>query len=975
MREVHPLGVVPYSIIMNALAYQADPASVDPGKLSPNSSRVRRARQSQGRSMSVQSSMDPYGSNTTLSSSGSSGEQGNGHHGKTHRLNASSPNPDQIMLPKIRKAKSQSFRTHRRSPSERRSPSNLGQWNLSIDQKFKRNSAGQRSPGSSIYESNKSPSPSSQSQRSPLSRQGTVRASHRRKNSTSQSLNLSGRRSPLVAQDRSELLPQDRSPSGRRSPNYLAQDLSRTPLGFQEDRKSPTSRSPTGRRSPLGFQQSFGMPITPTDRRSPAKEIAIQCWNERQKSPTSSIHLMERKSPVAFSGGLNAGAFYLEARRSPINQLPIPPITISNPSETCGLSLKSFDSGKISPVRVPSPAKEETMSEKSLPEKKEKTSVMKEILAFVRKPSKKVSSRTSRFAAAFSRSDNEANSNAPLVRQSTFSSTPNTSSRAGRNAITKQMSYEPKISSKLKSVGSKMSLRLRRATDTKTKEKKSSGDEISDMESSDGGKLDSQYTRSIYQCGNEASGENMFDIEPVFFEKVGQGHKKHEQIVEEESPNQDGFNDGASTSKNELDKPRNLYEELKKSIETLFENKEPICENMEEFKRHQSRVIDDDVILPKTSIQCPTFEIEPPSRRASFDPPRSPFLENFRSLSDTDHDVPSGESFEVVDTSHRESSFEGRYSSMDTSFDISRYQSTSYDDQTSSFEIVESHLSDTQTPQQTLPIVREDTLNINLSNLSSIEIVDPETFAKSTPGAGRKSSLETHFDLSDSYRSETPVKSAFVSTGKSECFPIGMKALHQASLQHHHHHLPGPAYPRTKSPILSNQTSSNYSSRDSYDSSSTYEPIPHSRSHTPQLFDTKNPFADPSKHHYPLPRKFSHDKTFLCIDKRCAGIFEPRPQSPQRIAPGAPANNSQLLNTTDTSSGSEFEAPSPRRALSASPKHTFTFRIVMKKVESSPEDLCIGGTERQGSRQQRDRLRRDSRRRKSRLNDNKGKSF
>lgn len=45
---------------------QADPASVDPGKLSP--ARIRRA----GRSMSVQSSLDPYGSNTTLSSTGSS---------------------------------------------------------------------------------------------------------------------------------------------------------------------------------------------------------------------------------------------------------------------------------------------------------------------------------------------------------------------------------------------------------------------------------------------------------------------------------------------------------------------------------------------------------------------------------------------------------------------------------------------------------------------------------------------------------------------------------------------------------------------------------------------------------------------------------------------------------------------------------------------------------------------------------------
>lgn len=50
--------------------FQADPASVDPGKLSPN--RVR--RHAQGRSMSVQSSLDPYGSNTTLSSTGSSGE-------------------------------------------------------------------------------------------------------------------------------------------------------------------------------------------------------------------------------------------------------------------------------------------------------------------------------------------------------------------------------------------------------------------------------------------------------------------------------------------------------------------------------------------------------------------------------------------------------------------------------------------------------------------------------------------------------------------------------------------------------------------------------------------------------------------------------------------------------------------------------------------------------------------------------------
>ncbi|XP_076240232.1 uncharacterized protein LOC143182839 isoform X2 [Calliopsis andreniformis] len=60
MKEVNPLGLVPSEVLINAVAYQADPTSVDPGKLSPH--RVRR----QGRSMSVQSSLDPYGSHTTL---------------------------------------------------------------------------------------------------------------------------------------------------------------------------------------------------------------------------------------------------------------------------------------------------------------------------------------------------------------------------------------------------------------------------------------------------------------------------------------------------------------------------------------------------------------------------------------------------------------------------------------------------------------------------------------------------------------------------------------------------------------------------------------------------------------------------------------------------------------------------------------------------------------------------------------------
>ena len=41
MKEIHPLGIVPYHIIMNALAYQADPTSVEPLK-GPTSKEVTR---------------------------------------------------------------------------------------------------------------------------------------------------------------------------------------------------------------------------------------------------------------------------------------------------------------------------------------------------------------------------------------------------------------------------------------------------------------------------------------------------------------------------------------------------------------------------------------------------------------------------------------------------------------------------------------------------------------------------------------------------------------------------------------------------------------------------------------------------------------------------------------------------------------------------------------------------------------------
>ncbi|CRK94190.1 CLUMA_CG007706, isoform A [Clunio marinus] len=71
MREIYPLNVVPQTILMNALAYQADPNSIDELTISPNANRIRK---SQGRSMSIQSSDN--GSNITLlsSSGGSSGE-------------------------------------------------------------------------------------------------------------------------------------------------------------------------------------------------------------------------------------------------------------------------------------------------------------------------------------------------------------------------------------------------------------------------------------------------------------------------------------------------------------------------------------------------------------------------------------------------------------------------------------------------------------------------------------------------------------------------------------------------------------------------------------------------------------------------------------------------------------------------------------------------------------------------------------
>lgn len=668
-----------------------------------------------------------------------------------------------------------------------------------------------------------------------------------------------------------------------------------------------------------------------SDRFSPNSLSSHSAQDRR--SPTTHIPPAERsRSPIGFQSRYG-GSFYGDrsARTSPTALSSIPPITISNPSETYEIVQKSMESER-SPLKPDAPAIPLSTSSQKLagattpgsasssttvPEKKEKTSVMKEILAFVRKPSKKVTTRTSKFAAAFSRADS--NTGAPLLRQSTFSSIQNSSSCAGRNAITKQMSeigFEPIMTSlKLKGVSSKISLKSLRKFSSDKKDKKSSGDEISDVESSDGGKITSEV-------GNMA--EVPFELDNVKFEKVGESYIKHDQIKEEESPRGSQESEEADDGRLKI----TAVSEIKKSLEALFTRQEPIDEAAEDQRKDSE------------AIQCPTFEIEPPSRRASFDPPRSPYLENLRSLSDTDHEGThhsrldsGGDSFELIDTTDRrgESSVSDRHSSMDTSFDISRYQSTSYEDQNSSFELVE--LDNSQRTS-----ARDDKISPFDIRKSSIELVDAETFQRSYP-EGRKSSLETHFDLAEGYQPTSP-RSAFtvIPKARKQISEPGRNRDHKVCMKTHYS-----APHRAKSP-LSNQTSSNYSSRDSYDS--IFESMPH--------YEVRSPFSDrDSKQHFPLPRKSSNESSsrFLCTDKRCASIFEPRP--------------ARLSSThLDTSSGSEFEPPSPRRAASASPKHTFTFRIVLKKVDSSPDAICPSA-ERRNTREKLEKSkRRDSRRKK-----------
>ncbi|XP_034476541.1 serine-enriched protein [Drosophila innubila] len=1012
MREIHPLNLVPYAIIMNALAYQADPESIDPGKLSPNSSRQHRHR----------------------------------HHHQS--------------LPKIRKAKSQSFRT-RRSPSERRSP-NAPTLTLNTSAANGEKKRSPLTPKSPVLPQPESKSPGSSSSKTPtsLSRQGTLRASSRRKNSGQLTISLSaqnqGRRSPVGLNDR--------SPQGRRSPLFPSSGL-RSP----NDQPSPTARSPTGdsqRRSP-----TFSIQIHTQERRSPLGAVApmdFSCQagtSGTRRSPTSTVHVQDMATEPEEAGfvglkrpsiNLFTPIYFASEKRSPMG--PIPPITVSNPAET----YKSAEREREAAEAAARELEKEAAQAQPPPEKK---SVMREILAFVRKPSKHISTRTNRFANAFTRAES-GSSSGPLIRQSTFSASPAASSTAAKSAVQKQMSevgFEPKMSLKFAHY-TKMSLKLRRLARREEEEKQQQQQQqqkASAVSSAAGSKRASADSNAGTQdqVGGSGTEEDLpFELANVHFEKVGESYIKHERLRELVEPepepvavpvtvpdaesadnepeqadaamaqfveevtnslkvvalNGDGsvptvhhftrrsesrepieprISEERESDSNDLIIPEELRAELVEILKAYAP--EPVYVNLQALRRETeeaeavARAIAEAAAavaaaaapLPppppeKLPLQCPTIEFEPPSRRSSFDPPRSPFLEQLRSPGgDTDTDLinlqrldSGGDSFELVDgdrkSSRAESSFDCPYSSRDTSFDvsISRYQSTSYEDQTSSFEIV-----DTDDRRRHVDLRK-----------SSIELVDAETFQRSGSSCGRKSSLETHFDY-------TPSETSGVTPARSPNFPMTKKQKTEHFRQLHIS--PFSAFSRARSP-LSQQTSSNYSSRDSYDSSSSY---PHG--HEPQ----RSPYADPSKKHFPLTIKQREEevKTFLCTDLRCASIFEPRPSSvlTQQLSTGsmstpsasgysAPRISATLgsgaiamphanasLGSCGFSSGSEFEPPSPRRAASASPKHTFTFRIVMKKVDSSPEALC---PERHRSRIIDRYRRRDSRRK--RIHD-AGKSF
>lgn len=319
---------------------------------------------------------------------------------------------------------------------------------------------------------------------------------------------------------------------------------------------------------------------------------------------------------------------------------------------------------------------------------------------------------SSRFAAAFG-ARTESDAATPLLRQSTFSNSPRASSGAGKTAVTKQTSMSGAIESKLslKILNSKMSFRLRRPDKSKEKQK-SSGDELSDIENSSDSKVERMGT---------SSSEMGFELENVRFEKVSESYIKHDKIreetIEDSTPSPVklvDMNDIDMHLDNQIRKPSvkkasDLIKSVESNVDKIVTDNQPMqplyklnaekTESEDSIEAdgitingnltHQSSLLDENVnalrttlehmvlkpeamyattragennIMQPTELQCPTFEIMPPSRRSSFDPPRSPYLENLRSPCETDTELMNrnrldsvGDSFEMVDTDRNQS--------------------------------------------------------------------------------------------------------------------------------------------------------------------------------------------------------------------------------------------------------------------------------------------------------------------------------
>lgn len=865
----------------------------------------------------------------------------------------------------------------------------------------------------------------------------------------------SGRRSPVRSPDGAV------GGSGRRSPSSHLSTRLRSPNEMKSfDSRSPTMRSPTrdNRRSPTNsICQDRKSPTTAFcvstqvslmsmfEGNAPYSNIQsniffqqVQCGfdpdlsgdrNSRARTPTGlAIPILRRTSINTYTATQRPPEL---SRTSPSRiVMAIPPITVSNPSETIAIvaRMNAERTAHRSPEKVPTP---------------EKKSMMRDLFSFVKKPKSTGSTSSStttatsrnRFTSAFSRATISSSGSVSssvgspsLVRQCTYSS--------GSGAIPKQMSdsssgFEPRLSFKF----AKMSLRLRNRFSSERKKTTTITVQQAQNQQQHQVCSNKQSDRSSY---NKSRGDNNnvdntntdavpFELANVHFEKVGESYIKHDKSKRYNNDNHNNNNTntnnhtnnnhhtnnsnsnssndaldvadrlsalsnenaqlldailGASASTGSLVKraesrepvepriseeceeavaeaekqsddkfiPEVLRDEIERLIKPI--ELEPVYVNIVELRNeiNNNRKEDEDEIFHKP-LNCPTIEFEPPSRRSSFDPPRSPYLENLRSScgstggASTDTELllmsrlNSGEdSFEIMDSERRrESSFEGPVSTY-TSYDMSRYQSTSCEDPGSSFEIVD-----------------VDQTNSELRK-SSIEFVDSITLQRTD--SKRKFSLETHFDYNPAFSPNTSqATSAYVSDTcttprqRSPAFPIGRK----------HRNSTFGLIAAPKSP-LSNQTSSNYSSRDSYDSNSSNVPLLEPKDPHVEI----RPVETNTKRHFPLTFKAKCEedgKSFLCTDKRCESIFEPRP-SLKTINSGVDSGMSVL------SSSGEFDPPSPRRCSSVSPQHMFTFKIVMKKVDSMPHpapgsrknsETLVVSNERRRSRTLEKLRRRDSR--------------